>query len=126
MKKLKKAIQTFIGQEATLEGKLVFEGTVRLDGHFTGSVESKKGTIIVSERGAIHADILVQTAIVSGEVNGNTRAAERIELHPPARVLGDVSAPEVIIDAGVVFEGNCTAKPKDDSDTKTIRKQSAP
>ena len=37
MKKLKKAIQTFIGQEATLEGKLVFEGTVRLDGHFTGS-----------------------------------------------------------------------------------------
>jgi cytoskeletal protein CcmA (bactofilin family) len=126
MKKVKKAIQTFIGSEATLEGKLVFEGTLLLDGHFTGSVESKKGTIIVSERGAIHADILVQTAIVSGEVNGNIRATERIELHPPARVLGDVSAPVVVIDAGVVFEGNCTAKPMDDSANKTIRLQPAP
>ena len=126
MKRSKNAIQTFIGSEAALEGKLVFEGTVRLDGHFTGGIESKKGTIVVSERGVIHADILVQTAIVSGEVNGNIRAAERIELHPPARVLGDVSAPVVIIDAGVAFEGNCTAKPKDDVASKTIMLHSAP
>lgn len=110
MKKLKEAIQTFIGPEAALEGKLVFEDTVRLDGHFTGSVESKEGTIIVGEKGVIHADIWVQTAIVSGEVNGNISATGRIELHRPARIFGDLSASAVVIDAGVAFEGSCTTK----------------
>lgn len=126
MKKLKKAIQTSIGREVTLEGKLIFERTVRLDGYFAGRVESKEGTIIVGERGVVHADILVHTAIVSGEVRGNIRATDRIELYPPARVFGDLLAPVVSIDAGVVFKGNCSIKPKDDSAAKTAKMQSAP
>jgi cytoskeletal protein CcmA (bactofilin family) len=53
-------------------------------------------------------------------VSGNIRATSRIELHPPARVFGDLTAPVVVIDAGVVFEGNCTMKPNDDAAGKTI------
>ena len=120
MKKPNKTIQTFIGPEATFEGKLVFENTVRLDGHFTGSVESKEGTIIVGERGVIHADISVHTAIVSGEVNGNISATNRIELHRPARIFGDLSASAVVIDAGVAFEGRCSTKLKEDVASKTV------
>ena len=107
-RKGKKGIQVFLGPETRLEGRLVFDGAVRLDGHFTGNIESKEGTMIVGEKGSIHADILVHTATVSGEVRGNIRAIHRIELHPPARVFGDLSAPVVVIDAGVVFQGNCT------------------
>jgi cytoskeletal protein CcmA (bactofilin family) len=121
MKKSKRGIQTFLGLETTLEGKLVFEGTVRLDGHFTGSIESKEGMMAVGEKAVIHADILVHTAVVCGEVSGNIRATNRIELHQPARVFGDLSAPVVIIDAGVVFHGNCSMEPKkNDATGKTI------
>jgi cytoskeletal protein CcmA (bactofilin family) len=102
MKRSKKRIQTFLGLETTLEGKLVFEGTVRLDGHFTGSIESKEGVMVVGEKAVIHAD------------------TNRIELHQPARVFGDLCAPVVIIDAGVVFHGNCSMEPKDDATSKTI------
>ena len=69
MKKAKNEIQTFLGLETTLEGKLAFEGTVRLDGHFTGTIESKEGVIMVGEKAVIHADILVHTVTVSGEVS---------------------------------------------------------
>lgn len=120
MKKSKRGIQTFLGLETTLEGKLVFEGTVRLDGHFTGSIESKEGMMVVGEKAVMHADILVHTAVVCGEVSGNIRATNRIELHQPARVFGDLSSPVVIIDAGVVFHGNCSMEPKDDTNSKTI------
>jgi cytoskeletal protein CcmA (bactofilin family) len=120
MKRSKKRIQTFLGLETTLEGKLVFEGTVRLDGHFTGSIESKEGVMVVGEKAVIHADILVHTAVVCGEVSGNIRGINRIELHQPARVFGDLCAPVVIIDAGVVFHGNCSMEPKDDATSKTI------
>jgi cytoskeletal protein CcmA (bactofilin family) len=120
MKKSKRAIQTFLGLETTLEGKLAFEGTVRLDGHFTGSIESKAGVMVVGEKAVIHADILVHTAVVCGEVSGNIRATNRIELHQPARVFGDLSAPVVVIDAGVVFHGTCRMEPKDNATSKTI------
>ena len=121
MKKTTKGIQTFLGPETTLEGKLAFEGTVRLDGHFTGTIESKEGVMVVGERAVINADILVHTATVSGEVSGNIRASSCIELHPPARVFGDLHAPVVIIDAGVVFHGNCTMNAVEEQTQKTIK-----
>jgi len=120
MKKSKKEIQTFLGPGTSLEGKLAFEGTVRLDGHFTGTIESEQGVMVVGEKAAIRADISVHTAVVFGEVSGNIRASNRIELHTPARVFGDLSAPTVVIDAGVVFDGNCSMKLEDVASGKTI------
>jgi cytoskeletal protein CcmA (bactofilin family) len=110
-KRVDKGIQTFLGPQTTLEGTLTFNGTVRLDGHFTGNIESEGGTMIVGEKAVINANISVHTAIVSGEVRGNIRASDRIELHPPARVFGDLGAPVVLIDEGVVFDGKCTSAP---------------
>lgn len=119
-KSTKKGIETFLGLEASLEGRLAFEGTVRIDGHFTGSIEGNEGVMVIGEKAVIDADILVHTAVVYGEVSGNIRATNRIELHQPARVFGDLSSPVVIIDAGVVFHGNCSMERKDDTNSKTI------
>ena len=120
MRKEEKGIQTFLGPQTTLEGKLVFEGSVRLDGHFTGSIETKDGLVIVGEKAVIHADIVARSTTVSGEVKGNIRATDRIELHPPARVFGDLRAPVVIIDVGVVFDGKCTTTPKEDATNNAV------
>ncbi len=120
MKKSNDTIQTFLGPETTLEGKLAFEGTVRLDGHFSGRIESQGGTVIVGENAVLDADISVHTATVSGEVRGNIRAIDRIQLCPTARVFGDLSASVVLMDAGVVFHGNCTMSPKKQSASKTV------
>ena len=42
-----------------------------------------------------------------GEVNGVIDARDRIEVYPPARVLGDIQAPIISIEAGVIFNGKC-------------------
>lgn len=126
MKESKKGIQTFLGSETTVEGNLVFEGTVRMDGYFTGTVESKDGAMIVGETAVINADISVHTATVSGEVRGNIHATNRIELCPTAHVFGDLSAPTVVIVAGAILHGNCTMETEDDSDSKTIKFQPKP
>jgi cytoskeletal protein CcmA (bactofilin family) len=120
MKRSQKGIQTFLGPETSLEGKLSFEGTVRLDGHFKGIIESKEGVMVVGENALIRADVSVFTAVVFGEVNGNIHATNSIELHAPARVFGDLCAPAVVIDAGVVFHGNCSMKPGDLASGKPI------
>lgn len=119
-KSTSKGIETFLGLEASLEGRLSFEGTVRIDGHFTGGIEGNEGVMVIGEKAVIDADIVVHTAVVYGKVSGNIRATNRIELHQPARVFGDLSSPVVIIDAGVVFHGNCSMELKDDTNSKTI------
>jgi cytoskeletal protein CcmA (bactofilin family) len=115
MKKQTKDIQ-MLGPKMTLEGSLVFEGTMIMNGHAKGTIESKEGTIIIGEKAVIHADVFVRNATISGEIKGTVRATERIELHPPARVYGDLTAPVVLIDAGVTFDGKCTTAPKNKAD----------
>ncbi len=114
MKKPTKDIQ-MLGPRMTLEGTLVFEGTMIMNGHAEGTIESKEGTLVVGEKAVIHADIFVCNATISGEIRGSVRATERIELHPPARVFGDLTAPVVIIDEGVAFDGKCTTAQKEET-----------
>ena len=118
MKKSNKDIQ-MLGPRAVLEGNLVFEGSLFMNGHAKGAIESRNGAIVVGEDAVIHADVFVRSATINGEIKGTIRATERIELHPPARVYGDLNAPVVVIDAGVIFEGNCTIKPKEDASPQT-------
>jgi cytoskeletal protein CcmA (bactofilin family) len=118
MKNPEKDIQ-MLGPQVAMEGTLVFEGTLYLNGHIKGSIESREGTIVVGETAVIHADVFVRNANINGEIKGSVRATDRIELHPPARVYGDINAPDVLIEAGVIFEGKCAIKPKTETAGKT-------
>ena len=111
MKNPEKDIQ-MLGPQVAMEGTLVFEGTLYMNGHIKGSIESREGTIVVGETAVIHADVFVRNANINGEIKGSVRATDRIELHPPARVYGDINAPDVLIEAGVIFEGKCAINPK--------------
>ena len=120
MKKSERDIQ-MLGSQAVLEGNLVFEGSLFMNGHAKGTIESRSGSIVVGEEAVLHADIFVRNATINGEINGTIRAAERIELHPPARVNGVLEAPIVVMDEGVIFDGNCRIKPKAAAASQTAR-----
>ncbi len=89
------------------EGKLTFEGTVRINGKFSGDIFSD-GVLIVGEGAAIDGKIDVGSIIIHGEVNGILKAHDRIEMHTPAVVEGDITAQTLVIDEGVIFEGSCS------------------
>ncbi|MFZ5563263.1 MAG: bactofilin family protein [Thermodesulfobacteriota bacterium] len=102
------AITTFLGPETSVEGVVDFEGMIRVDGRVRGKVTSASGTVIVGEKAVIDGDVTVAVAIVKGRVKGTIDAATRIEVYPPAAIEGDIHAPVISIDAGVVFNGNCS------------------
>ena len=101
-------ISTLLGVGTSIEGALVFNDTIRLDGKVTGKIFSEKGTLIVGERAIIEAEIQVGTAVINGTVNGQIQATERIDVHAPAKITGDIQAPVVSIETGVGFNGRCT------------------
>ncbi len=112
MKKNKDEMNAFLGEGTKFEGKLSFTGIVRLDGRFKGEIFSE-GTLIVGDSALIEADINIAEIIISGEVRGNIVAGSRIEIHAPGKVFGNIVSPVVIIDEGVIFEGNCKMSPSD-------------
>ena len=97
-------ITTLLGRGATFEGKLTFEGTVRIDGRFKGEVFSDD-TLVIGEGAQVEAEIDVGEIIIQGMVVGNVTARRSIEIHAPGRVKGDLHTPILQIDKGVLFEG---------------------
>jgi cytoskeletal protein CcmA (bactofilin family) len=99
-------INAFLGKDTEFEGKLSFKGAVRIDGRFNGEIFTD-GTLIAGESAVIKSEIHVSHIIISGEIRGNIIADKRIEIHAPGKVYGNIQAPVVVIDEGVIFEGNC-------------------
>ena len=106
MKKGKDQMNAFLGRDTEFEGKLSFNGAVRIDGRFRGEISSD-GTLIVGETAVIESDIHASHLIISGEARGNIFAQSRIEIHAPGKVFGNIETPVLTVDEGVIFEGNC-------------------
>lgn len=97
-------ITTLLGRGATFEGKLTFDGTVRIDGRFKGEVFSDD-TLVIGEGAVVEAEIEIGDVIIQGTVVGNVKAKRSIEIHAPGRMKGDLHSPTLQIDKGVIFEG---------------------
>jgi cytoskeletal protein CcmA (bactofilin family) len=100
-------ITALLGRGTRFEGKLYFEGRVRIDGAFAGEIKSDD-TLIIGDGAEVNAEIDVSTVIVrGGSVHGNVRAKTSLEIHAPAKLVGNIHSPSVFIDRGVEFQGSC-------------------
>jgi len=97
-------LNALLGKGSEFDGKLAFEGTVRIDGTFSGEITTSD-MLIVGESARVTAEITCGTIVVHGEITGNVKASQAVELHKPARVKGDLTTPSLMIERGVVFEG---------------------
>ena len=97
-------LNALLGRGSEFEGKLTFEGTVRIDGKFTGSIVTKD-VLVIGEGAVVTAEIDCGTVIVHGQIIGNVKARVGVELHSPARVKGNIEAPTLMIEKGVTFDG---------------------
>jgi cytoskeletal protein CcmA (bactofilin family) len=97
-------LNALLGRGSEFEGKLTFEGTVRIDGKFTGTIVTND-VLVIGEGAKVQAEITAGTVIVHGEISGNVKAKSAIELHHPARMKGNVETPSLMIEKGVIFEG---------------------
>lgn len=99
-------LTAFIDEGSEIEGKYRFSGTVMLNGRLSGEIHTSD-TLVIGEKGVVNANIQAGSVIISGEVRGNVLATGRVELRGSARVFGDVDAPVILVEEGVLFEGHC-------------------
>jgi cytoskeletal protein CcmA (bactofilin family) len=97
----------FLGKGSKVTGKLVFEGTVRIEGHVEGEI-SAQDTLIIGESAVVNAQIHGTSIVVHGRVTGDVTARKRLEIRAPGKLFGNIATPSLVIHEGVVFEGQCT------------------
>lgn len=97
-------VTAILDRGASFEGRLTFEGTVRIGGKFQGEIFTRD-TLIIHPEAEVEAQIEAELVIICGNVKGNVFARRRVVMHPPAVFKGTVTTPSLKIDEGVVFEG---------------------
>lgn len=103
MKRREKAIN-FVGESVKLEGKLTFEGTLRINGYFKGEI-SGTGNLIVGEEALIEARISASNVVIIGEIHGDIISQQKVDIRAPGRVFGNILASTVIVEQGAILEG---------------------
>ncbi len=104
------AVATIVGPGTVINGEILSQGTVHIEGTMQGRVECED-TIVVQQSGQVQADLIAGQIIISGSVEGNIFAHERLEITNQGKVVGNITAPRISIADGVTFEGQCTMKP---------------
>ena len=101
------ALVGYLYKGSRVSGHLSFQGPARIDGFVEGEIQCQ-GSLTVGEGAEVRARISGQIVTIQGKVEGNITAKERVELLAPARLIGNVNAPRLIIAEGVVFDGDCS------------------
>jgi cytoskeletal protein CcmA (bactofilin family) len=99
-------VHTFFGKGAEFQGKLTFDGSVRIDGKFSGEIYTTD-TLVIGEGATVQAEISAGTVIINGSVEGTVKTTGSIELHHTGRARGTFETPSLSIEKGCFFEGSC-------------------
>lgn len=100
------SVNTVIGEGTTLKGDVKVEGSIEIDGEYEGSIDATD-TLIVGGSGKVDGDATVANAVIGGHMYGNVFASGKIELRRGSQLLGDIKTRGLVIEDGVVFQGNC-------------------
>jgi len=97
-------INAFLGVGTTYEGKLSFQGSVRIDGNFHGEIESE-GTLIVGKDAHVQGTFRVGQLVLSGRMQGEVIASARVVLNRQAYFKGSLGTPILVVEEGATLQG---------------------
>lgn len=100
----KDEFNAFLGAGTTYQGHLHFAGAVRVDGQFTGEINSE-GTLILGKDAQVSAKVNVGQLILSGQISGEIHVNKRTILHKTAKLIGNLDTPVLIMEEGAVIQG---------------------
>jgi cytoskeletal protein CcmA (bactofilin family) len=108
-------VSSLIGPGTSLRGELEFQGTLRIDGTFNGSIKTP-GTLVVGKEATVEGDVRAGQLQVFGRVQATVDVDQRVEIYEGGALKGDVRTPSLVIEEGAQFEGLSSKMPKTNQD----------
>jgi cytoskeletal protein CcmA (bactofilin family) len=98
---------TILSADIDFTGTLKFEKPFLIRGKVSGEINST-GLLVIDENAVVNANIQALRVLVRGEVKGDVTAAEKVEVTITGKLVGNVTAPEIYMETGCLFNGRCT------------------
>ena len=100
-------INSIVGEGAVFSGDISLSGLFRVDGDFTGTIETAD-KVLVGKNGRAKCSIKAGTVVVGGVVKGDIKASKKVVILSTGMVLGDIKTPRLLMEEGVILNGRCT------------------
>lgn len=98
---------TVLAPDIDFTGTIEFSEPFMIKGRVSGKIDATSDLLI--DTGAIvKADIHATRVIIKGVVEGNIHATAMVHVFSSGKLIGDVTAPEVVLESGCFFSGICT------------------
>jgi len=108
---MKEGILNVIGKGARIEGKIKITGSIRVDGQIVGDVDVSE-LFVLGRGGIIKGNIKTHNATISGRIEGTILAEDKVELLNGTGLDGDITCKKLIVEEGVILDGNIKMKEK--------------
>ena len=102
---------TILSEDIEFSGVLNFEKPFMIRGKLSGDI-SATGLLVVDENAVVEAEIKASRVVIRGTVTGNVTAGEKVEITVTGKLSGNITAPEISMETGCVFNGRCTMTEK--------------
>lgn len=99
--------QTIVGNSVKLEGDLVLDEDITINGKVSGKVSTSKN-LDIGETAEVKANLEAENIVISGKVEGDVKAKEKLEITGTGKIKGNIAAKILSIASGALFSGQCT------------------
>lgn len=117
------SMNSVIGPGSIFEGKFYISGSLKIDGKFEGEIKTEDA-LVVGETGKIKTNITAKNVVVAGTMIGNIQAESEVRLEKSGKLLGDITAPMLNIQPGVIAKGNITITGGQKKDVRKVIEES--
>jgi cytoskeletal protein CcmA (bactofilin family) len=97
---------TIVGANVKLQGTIADDNDIIVHGTVEGEIISKKD-INITPSASVTGPVRGQNVTLAGSVDGDVVSAEKTEVLPTGKINGSISAKELIIQSGAIFNGRC-------------------
>jgi len=96
---------SYLGPGLQIKGEITGNEDLKLDSKVEGLVSIGGFRLTVGPGAHVVADIVAREATISGEVNGDISACDRIEIKKSASIVGNLETGKIMIEEGAYFKG---------------------
>lgn len=111
---------TTVGYGTIVEGKLISETDVHIEGEFRGEIACR-GNVIIGEQGVVRGSIEAHELTVAGALHGDCLTRGRLAITALGQVHGDITAQVLLIQDGGLLNGHCMMLPQQDTRAATAK-----
>lgn len=95
-----------IGKAVKVVGQIMTREDLYVDGDVEGTIESTENKVTVGPNGRVQAGIRAREVVISGQVQGNVEAADKVDIRKDAKLVGDIISARISIEDGALFKGS--------------------